>query len=78
MKPLVYFDFKEATSSNSVIINKDKLKQIIDEVYSAGYEDGFKASKPRLTGSSLNDNAIPKGYVYKNGSNSIEAVQTVL
>lgn len=41
MKPVVYFDFKECENdNNSVVITKDRLKEILDEVYQAGYSDG--------------------------------------
>lgn len=42
MKPLVYFDFEECSNKDSVIIRKDRLNEILDEVYQAGYEDGRK------------------------------------
>lgn len=44
MKPLVYFDFKEANGDN-VVIQKDRLKEILGEVYQAGYNDGIKTVK---------------------------------
>ena len=37
MKPVVYFDFEEYN-----IIKKDRLKEILDEVYQTGYTDGSK------------------------------------
>ena len=41
MKPVVYFGFKECENdNNSVVITKDRLKEILDEVYQAGYSDG--------------------------------------
>lgn len=41
MKPLVYFDFqKYENDGNFVIIDKERLKEILEEVYQAGYEDG--------------------------------------
>ena len=39
MKPLVYFDF-ESFSDKDVIISKERLQEILEEVYQAGYEDG--------------------------------------
>ena len=42
MKPLIYFDFYETSDKDSVIITKCRLKEILDEVYHAGYEDGMK------------------------------------
>lgn len=42
MKPLVYFDFEECSNKDSVIIRKDRLNEILNEVYQAGYEDGRK------------------------------------
>lgn len=40
MKPLIYFDFEECSNKDSVIIRKDRLNEILNEVYQAGYEDG--------------------------------------
>lgn len=49
MKPKVYFDFKECSEDkDSVVIRKDKLKEILDEVYQAGYTDG-SADKATIT-----------------------------
>lgn len=42
MKPLIYFDFYECSDKDSVIITKCRLKEILDEVYHAGYEDGSR------------------------------------
>ena len=44
MKPLVYFDFVEA-ENNKVMVDKDRLKKILDEIYQAGYTDGQNAPK---------------------------------
>lgn len=42
MKPLIYFDFKECDGNDdSVIITKTRLKEIFNEVYEAGYNDGI-------------------------------------
>lgn len=41
MKPLVYFDFKECNDDDSVIITKTRLKEILNEIYEAGYNDGM-------------------------------------
>ena len=41
MKPLILFDFKECDDDDSsVIITKTRLKEILNEVYEAGYNDG--------------------------------------
>lgn len=49
MKPVVYFDFKECENdNNSIVIAKDRLKEILDEVYQAGYSDG-NSSKTTIT-----------------------------
>lgn len=49
MKPVVYFDFKECENdNNSVVITKDRLKEILDEVYQAGYSDG-NSNKTTIT-----------------------------
>ena len=40
MKPLVFFDFKETESGDSVTIEKEKLQKILDQVYEAGVADG--------------------------------------
>lgn len=43
MKPLIYFDFKECNDDKySVVIRKDRLQEILDEVYQAGYEDRMR------------------------------------
>lgn len=39
MKPVVYFDFKDI-GNDQVSIDKKRLKEILAEVYQAGYEDG--------------------------------------
>lgn len=39
MKPAVYFDFEDI-GNDQVSIDKKRLKEILDEVYQAGYEDG--------------------------------------
>lgn len=45
MKPLIYFDFKETDDENYVIVRKDRLQNILEEAYQAGYNDGFKTVK---------------------------------
>lgn len=42
MKPIVHFDLKECDDKKCVIVEKDRLKEILNEVYQAGYEDGIK------------------------------------
>ena len=44
MKPLVYIDFVE-TENNKVMVDKERLRKILDEVYQAGYDDGRNAPK---------------------------------
>lgn len=44
MKPLVYFDFVEV-ENNKVMVDKDRLREIFDEIYRAGYTDGQNAPK---------------------------------
>lgn len=45
MKPLIYFDFETAGSDkNCLIIKKDRLTEILEEVYQAGYNDGLKVN----------------------------------
>ena len=39
MKPVVYFDFEDI-GNDQVSIDKKRLKEILDEVYQAGYDDG--------------------------------------
>lgn len=39
MKPAVYFDFEDI-GNDQVSIDKKRLKEILDEVYQAGYDDG--------------------------------------
>lgn len=43
MKPLIYFDFKDI-DDNNVTINKNRLKEILDEIYNSGFEDGKKSN----------------------------------
>lgn len=40
MKPLIYFDF-ELIDDKNVKISKERLKEILEEVYVAGFEDGL-------------------------------------
>lgn len=44
MKPLVYFDFVEV-ENNRLTVDKDRLREILDEIYYAGYRDGQNAPK---------------------------------
>lgn len=44
MKPLVYFDFVEV-ENNKLTIDKDRLREILDEIYYAGYTDWQNAPK---------------------------------
>lgn len=39
MKPAVYFDFEDI-GNDQVSIDKKRLKEILDEIYQAGYDDG--------------------------------------
>lgn len=48
MKPLIYFDFKETDDENYVIVRKDRLQNILEEAYQAGYNDGIKVKTPAL------------------------------
>ena len=48
MKPLVYFDF-ESFSDKDVIIGKERLQEILEEVYQAGYEDGKNSKSYIIT-----------------------------
>ena len=60
MKPIVYFDFKECENdNNSVVITKDRLKEILNEVYQAGYSDG-NSNKTTITTTPWNwrDNVV--------------------
>ena len=48
MKPLIYFDFEECNDDKySVVIRKDRLQEILDEVYQSGYEDGMACKSGR-------------------------------
>lgn len=59
MNPLVYFDFKEhEKDKDSVVITKSRLKEILDEVYQAGYNDGKYIPTITTTPWNLRDNAI--------------------
>ena len=45
MKPLIYYDFKECKDNkDSIVISKDRLNEIFDEIYQAGYSDGYSHS----------------------------------
>ena len=57
MKPLVFFDFKETESGDSVTIEKEKLQKILDQVYEAGVADG----KTVRTMPWVDSNIHPKG-----------------
>jgi hypothetical protein len=48
MKPVVYFDFEDI-GNDQVSIDKKRLKEILDEVYQAGYEDGKNFNTLRWT-----------------------------
>ena len=38
MKPLVYFDFQKYENDGyCIVIDKEKLKEILEEVYESGY-----------------------------------------
>ena len=41
MKPLVYF--VESVNDKEVIVYKEKLQEILKEVYQAGFEDGERS-----------------------------------
>lgn len=41
MKSLVYYDFRKDDDCN-IIIPEDRLNQIINDIYNAGYNDGKK------------------------------------
>lgn len=49
MKPLIFLDFKQSQDGLSVIIRKDKLGQMFDEIYQAGYNDGLERGKNIIT-----------------------------
>lgn len=57
MKPLVFFDFKETESGDSVTIEKEKLQKILDQVYEAGLADG----KNTLVMPRVDTGIYPKG-----------------
>ena len=42
MKPLVFYDFEPAVNdpNNSITIKKNRLEEIFQEIYNAGFEDG--------------------------------------
>lgn len=45
MKPLVYFDFEEYDGDNNlVLVDKKRLQEILEEVYSAGFDDGKRSN----------------------------------
>lgn len=44
MKPLVYLDIAH-NASGAIVIDEKRFKEILDEVYEAGYKDGFEKGK---------------------------------
>ena len=44
MKPLIYYDFNK-TPDGKVAISKERLNQVLEEVYQAGVEDGRRENK---------------------------------
>lgn len=50
MKLFVHYDFKQCKDDkDSIVISKDKLNKIFDEIYQAGYSDGYNSNKPYIT-----------------------------
>lgn len=46
MKPLVFYDFEVSKENlNKVVIWRDKLDELLEKVYEAGYNDGLKDKK---------------------------------
>ena len=45
MKPMIYFDFQETQDKIAVVIDKARLKEILNEIYNAGVEDGRRENK---------------------------------
>lgn len=44
MKPLIYYDFTK-TPDGKVAISKERLNEVLEEVYQAGVEDGRRENK---------------------------------
>lgn len=44
MKPLIYYDF-DKTPDDKITINKERLNEVLEEVYNAGVEDGKRENK---------------------------------
>lgn len=44
MKPLIYYDFSK-TPDGKVAISKERLNEVLEEVYNAGVEDGRRENK---------------------------------
>lgn len=44
MKPLVYLDIAH-NATGAIVIDEKRFKEILDEVYEAGYQDGFEKGK---------------------------------
>lgn len=40
MKPLVFYDFKEIEGTDMIGIDKERFREILDQIYEAGFEDG--------------------------------------
>ena len=44
MKPLVYLDIAH-NATGAIVIDEKRFKEILNEVYEAGYQDGFEKGK---------------------------------
>ena len=44
MKPLVYLDIVH-NAAGAIVIDEKRFKEILDEVYEVGYQDGFEKGK---------------------------------
>ncbi len=66
MKPLVFYDFEPAVNdpNNSITIKKNRLEEILQEVYDTGFKDGQKdkitwTPTPRTPGTPNGSPAAP-------------------
>ncbi len=89
MKPLIFFDF-EQTDDGKVIIEKEKLIEIFDKIYTSGFDDGSKSKPiplndqitwtgtPKVTTTpNITDNKIPFMYTLDAKTNDTDGLSTV-
>lgn len=69
MKPLVFYDFEVSKENlNKVVIWRDKLDELLEKVYEAGYNDGLKDKE--------NPVIVTRQYIQQVISNSLASSST--